>query len=359
MSPDERANPAARLIREAGITPRKWLLGAVTGLLIVAFFFLVYVAKTLLLPVVLALVLHLILKPIQRFLLRLRINRVVTAAVILLGLIGLIAASVLYLREPLVVWMEDTPQHLRDAEHKLRDLLRPMESVSAVADQVADLTDGDDAGRPPRVEVSGPGMRDAVLGYARQFLITLSVTLILLFFLLGYGQILYEKLLAEFGAFAMTSEVGALVSSYLLTITVINIVLGMCVMLAMYLLGMPNALLWGIMAALLNFVPYLGALVGVSLILVVSLVTFDQPGQILVVPFVYFLITSVEGNLVTPMILGRRFTVNPIILFAWLILWGWLWGVAGALIAVPSLMAFRIVCEHTPALRSVSRIMSQ
>jgi predicted PurR-regulated permease PerM len=92
---------------------------------------------------------------------------------------------------------------------------------------------------------------------------------------------------------------------------------------------------------------------------VVSLVTFDQPGQILVVPFVYFLITSVEGNLVTPMILGRRFTVNPIILFVWLILWGWLWGVAGALIAVPSLMAFRILCEHTPALRPVSRIMSQ
>jgi predicted PurR-regulated permease PerM len=121
---------------------------------------------------------------------------------------------------------------------------------------------------------------------------------------------------------------------------------------------MPNAVLWGVMAAILNFIPFLGAMVGVVIMALAAIITMDSMTQIIAVPAISFLLTSIEGNFVTPTILGRRFTVNPIVLFVWTVLWGWIWGVPGALLAVPLLMALKITFDHVPQLCWISDLIS-
>ena len=130
----------------------------------------------------------------------------------------------------------------------------------------------------------------------------------------------------------------------------INAGLGVVIGVAMALLGVPNPVLWGVMAALFNFIPYAGALAGTGVIFLVSVSTFTAPMAIALPPIVYFAVTAIEGNLVTPSVLGRRFTMNPIIIFLWFASWSILWGFPGMLIAMPLLMAFRIIAREVPSL---------
>jgi predicted PurR-regulated permease PerM len=181
---------------------------------------------------------------------------------------------------------------------------------------------------------------------------------VLVFFLLAYGHRLYNRIIGEIGPVRFPDEIAPEVSRYLLTVTAINACLGGVVGGAMYLLDMPNPLLWAIMAFLLNYVPYLGAIVGSLIMFFAAMLSLDDSMHILLIPTIYMLITSIEGSLITPIILGNRFTLNPIVIFLWLMLWGWLWGVPGAIVAVPLLMAFRIFCEHIPPLAPLIRIMS-
>lgn len=118
-------------------------------------------------------------------------------------------------------------------------------------------------------------------------------------------------------------------------------------------LDMPNPVLWGVMAGLLNFVPYLGAIVGTGVVALVAVLTFDDVGRVLIPPVSYLALTSLEGQFITPTILGRRLRLNPVVIFVWLVFWGWIWGVPGALVAVPMLAAFKIVCDRVENLRPV------
>lgn len=126
----------------------------------------------------------------------------------------------------------------------------------------------------------------------------------------------------------------------------------------MLLLGMPNPLLWGAMAALLNYIPYIGAVIGTATVGVVAAITFSNPVAIGAVPVVYYLLTAIEGNVITPSIIGGRFTINPIVVFLWVVAWGSLWGIPGMLIGLPLLMTFRIIVGSVPALAGLERVIS-
>jgi predicted PurR-regulated permease PerM len=149
------------------------------------------------------------------------------------------------------------------------------------------------------------------------------------------------------------------VSYYLLTITVINIGLGVAIGAAMWLLGMPNPYLWGAMAAVLNFIPLIGALLGVGIVGLVALLTFSTTAAMLLPPIIYLLLTSLEGQLVTPAVVARRLSLNPVVVFLALISWTWLWGIAGALLAVPLLATFKICCDHIEALKPVGVLLAR
>jgi predicted PurR-regulated permease PerM len=147
-------------------------------------------------------------------------------------------------------------------------------------------------------------------------------------------------------------------SRYLFTITMINAGLGVAIGTAMWLLGMPNPLLFGAMGFVFNYVPYLGPLVGVALTAVVALITFDELGLALLSALTYFALTAVEGQLITPYFVGRRLEMNTVVIFLSVALWAWLWSVTGMLVAVPFLVAIRAFCEHIPQLQPLGDFLS-
>jgi len=331
---------------------------ASVGLLIFVCIFGIYAAKPVLLPVIFAILLSFILRPIHSLLLRLRLPRVLAAALLLFGL----AAGAVYLSlalAPAVVnWLDRLPRNMYRIETKLRELRAPMTALTEMAQRVDELASGEEetteeAATPRQERVSDQvwaGVR-ATGGYA-------VVVFILLFFILAFGGTIHRKLAQDEELADYLDEIGRSISAYLFTITIINTCLGVAIGAAMYMLGMPNPVLWGFVAAALNFVPFLGAVAGTVLISFVAFLTFDSLWEVLRVPLAYYGLTVLEGSFLTPMILGRRFTINPIVIFVWLLFWGWLWGLPGALIAVPLLMAFKISCEHIGPLAWISYVIS-
>ncbi len=147
------------------------------------------------------------------------------------------------------------------------------------------------------------------------------------------------------------------ISAYLFTTTLINLGVGLVTALAMLAVGMPNPWLWGAVAAVLNYVPYVGALVNIVILAVAALLSFESVGRALVVPAVFLGINLVEGNLVTPAIQGRRMSLNPVALFVGFTLWWYIWGIPGAIMAVPMMATMKIVCDHIEGLESVGEFL--
>jgi predicted PurR-regulated permease PerM len=149
------------------------------------------------------------------------------------------------------------------------------------------------------------------------------------------------------------------ISTYLFAITVVNAVFGLAVGAAMFFLGMPNPLLWGAMAGTLHFIPFLGAVVGISIVTLVAAITLDGLGAILLVPAAYFSLNILEEYVVLPLVIGRRLLLNPVVVLVWLIFWGWLWSVPGALMAVPLLAIVKIICDRVESLAVLAEFIER
>jgi predicted PurR-regulated permease PerM len=204
---------------------------------------------------------------------------------------------------------------------------------------------------PVTVEVKQPRLASnlMVLNSAGSFLAATVVTFVLAFFLLSAGDVLINNVLRilpsmreKRNAVELVRNVEQGISSYLFTVTCINVALGVVQGVAMWLLGMPNPALWGAMCCVLNYIPYLGALLGTIVVFLVAVLTFDTLAYAALVPATYFAITALEGNLITPAILGRSMSLNPVMVFLFLTFWGWMWGIGGALLAVPLLAMLKI-----------------
>jgi predicted PurR-regulated permease PerM len=190
-------------------------------------------------------------------------------------------------------------------------------------------------------------------------------TLVLLYLLLASGDTFLQKLVHVMPtlsdkkrAVEISHEIQQNISNYLFSVSLINIGLGIVVSGGLYFMGVPSALMWGMLVAVLNFVPYFGPVAGVALLAAVGLLTFDTLWKVLLPPAWYLLLHLLEANLVTPVALGRRFTLNPVVIFVSLIFWTWLWGVPGALLSVPILVAIKIICDRVPAMSHVSELLT-
>jgi len=158
-------------------------------------------------------------------------------------------------------------------------------------------------------------------------------------------------------AVTIARETEAQISVYLFTTTLINIGVGVVTGVALALVGMPNPVLWGVLAGVLNFIPYLGAVVNTVILGLASVVTFERTSDALIPPLVFLGLNLIESNLVTPMILGRRMRLNTVALFIGLIFWWYLWGITGAILAVPIMAAFKIMCDHIESLAPVGEFL--
>lgn len=326
-----------------------------TGLFVLGVFYSLYFARGFFFPIILAALLSLLLTPLMKGLVAARIPRGLGAGLVVFGVVALIASAAYTLWGPATRWMAETPARIARIEAEMQSLLQPMETVSEAAERVEDLTsgDGDTAGPPREVRVERGSFTSFLLGQTRGVLTAALFTAVLVYFLLASGDLFLRKLVRVLPtmkdkkrAVRITRDIQRDISTYLFTYALINTGLGIAIGVAMKILGVPNPLLWGVMAGLLNFIPYLGAAIGMTVVTLVALPAFPSLGAALVVPLTYLVLTAMEGNLLTPLILGRRLTLNPVAIFLGVTFWYWLWGIPGALLATPILVTLKVVCDH-------------
>jgi predicted PurR-regulated permease PerM len=339
---------------------------AITGLFILAAFYTLYFARAFLLPIVLAVLLDFLLSPLIRGLKRARIPEPLGAALVIIGLLGTAGVAVYGLVEPAKEWVAKLPGSMREAEDRLRQLRTPVEQVSKTAEQVEQATKMDDPAQTPEVVVKGPTLTERLFGTTQTIVFGAVEVIILLYFLLAAGDLFLQKLIKVLPqlrdkkkAVAIARETEASISTYLLTVTLVNIGLGLTVAAVMFLLEMPNPLLWGALAALAEFIPYLGATALLAVLSLAGLVTFQQLGHALLIPAAYLGVNVLQSQVISPLILGRRLTLNPVAIFIGLVFWWWIWGVPGAFIAVPLIATFKIFCDHIEALAPIGEFLGR
>lgn len=339
---------------------------AMTGLFLLAIFYTIYFVRSLLLPIVLALLLSYLLRPIVRSLAKVKIHPLIGAAVVLLSLVGLIGYGISFLAAPAAGWLEKAPYSMQQLQHRLLRFKKPMAKVARASGAIENLTATESsAEKTPTVEVKQHPLADRLYEHTSEFLISTLTTLILLYFLLAYDSVFLAKLIKlmptlsdKKRAVSIAHEIQAQISRYLFTVTLINICLGIAVGTAVGFLGLPNPLMWGVLVAILNFIPYLGAFTGIACMLLGALLSFDSLGYALLFPGTYLLLASLEGNFITPFVMGRSLTLNPVLVLLSLTFWGWMWGIVGVILAVPILAAFKIFCTHIKPMEPLAEFIS-
>lgn len=358
---NEQPSRAGRLFRSV-----RSIQGVLTALLILACLYTLYFAAGFFVPIVAASLLYLLFSPLTRFGVRRGIPEGVTASLILGGLLALFLLAFYALSGPVSNWMARAPEIAIELQDKLDEIKQPVENAQKVSEQVEKAAEVKGDGKQPQeVVVKGPGMLERLFDSLRLVGTQLAVTFVLLFFLLASGEMMKEKLVRVSPRFrdkkravAIWRQVEREVSNYLFSITLINIGFGVVVGAGLYLVGIPNAVLWGAMAILLNYIPYLGALIGIAILAIIGIVTFDDLSYAVLGPAVYAAANIVESQFVTPGVLGRRLTMNPVIIFLAVAFWAWLWGVSGALMAVPILVVVKVLCDHLDGLAGLGEALS-
>jgi predicted PurR-regulated permease PerM len=327
-----------------------------------------YFAHPVVLPVCLACVAGFTLKPLIRWLSDWHIPPALSAAVVLCLLVSGVVFGFFELSRPALTWMNEAPQHMIELRPRIQKIFPHAERISQAAEAVNNLgaTETETRQLPATVELKTSRVPGALINWTGTFLAGVGETLVLLYLLLASGDMFLQKLVRVMptlhdkkSAVEISREIQQNISNYLFSVSLINLGLGLVVSAGLYFLHVPNAAMWGILVAVLNFVPYFGPVAGVFVMAAVGLLTFDTLWQALLPPTWYLLLHLLEANLLTPVLLGRRFTLNPVVIFVSLIFWTWLWGVPGALLSVPILASMKVICDRVPAMSSVSELLSQ
>lgn len=332
---------------------------ALTGLFSLALCFAIYHGRGLLAPVVVALFLRFLLIPLVRWLRALHVPAPLGAALVVAMTVAVLGGAIYGMASPVAAWLERAPRDLAELRELVDEWRPKLAELSRTANQLSDVTDGGD--EPMQVELQGDDAVERAFRSTAPAALNFAMVIVLLFFLLASGDSMMNKLVRTAGGMSekkrlvqMLRKIEIQVSSYLVTITLINICLGAAIALMCWLFGLPRPLLWGAMAALFNYVPYLGAIAGAAIVGGVSVANVG-PELINLLPAVlYLLINGLEGYVITPMILGQSLALSPVAVFLSLLFWGWMWGLVGLVIAVPVLVAIKAGCARSERLESVA-----
>lgn len=325
------------------------------GLLLLALLAACYVAAEIILPILLAFVMSALFQPVMRVLLRIGVPRILAALVIVLSLVSIFVVVGLLLSGPLTQLIAQLPQTLPRLQERLDFLSAPIRSMGRAIEHVQSLAPG--SGQQP-VAVQGPTLPEKMLQQVRVVGEGAFTTLLVLFFVLIAGDQFLRRLVELLPGFKekrqavdISQQIEQDISVYLATITAMNTGVGLATAGMAWLTGLGSPLLWGTAAFLLNFVPILGPAAGVVIFLVAGLVTIEPLWAAFLPALLYFLIHCAEGEVMTPMLLAARFTVNPVLVMIGVIFWYWMWGVAGAILATPMLVVLKIICDRIEMLQ--------
>jgi len=325
-------------------------------------FYTLYFLRVIAIPICIAFLLNLLLQPAMRLLAQLRLPRTISALLVIVLFFSVVGAITFAVCLPAADWIAKTPetfQHLEDRLAIVRETLQRLETAAARVEHLAEANPGGFT-----VSLSDAWLSGFLFTNTTSALSGIGLTVVLLYFLLVAGDLFLRRLveiapnLSEKKQVVLISqEIERNISSYLLTITLMNAAVGICTGIGAYAFGLADPLLWGVMAFLLNYIPILGPLVGVGVLLLVGLVSFDDVWWALGPAATYLVIHIVEGENVTPMLLARRFTLNPVLVIISIVFWYWMWGVPGALLAVPMLATTKIVCDRVESLQALGHFL--
>jgi predicted PurR-regulated permease PerM len=345
----------------ADVAPR-W---AVIGIFLIMLVAALAAGRAFLMPVALAFMLNFVFSPMRRFLERAGLPAGLSALVIVGALLTLLGLGGALLSGPAAEWIDSAPTIGRQLDLKLREVRDAAEGVREAAEQVDEIAKGDAQADAQKVVVEEQGVTTRLAAGAPAILAQVGLTLVLLYFVLASGDMIYEKIVYVLPTFRdkrlairIARDIERRVSRYLFTITVINAGLGVAIGLAMWALDMPEPALFGVVGFLLNYIPFIGAIAGTVLAAVIGLVSLPHASQGFLAGGVYLALTAVEGQFITPYWVGRSLQLNTVVVFLSVTLWAWLWSVVGMVVATPLLVSFRVLCEHIPMLESVGHFLS-
>lgn len=324
-----------------------------------------YLGKEFLTPVLLAFLLSTTLAPVVRALSRWHIPPALAAS-LLIALSAFVFVLIGYITSgPISAMIADAPQIGHTLKLKLigirQSLAGALEATSQIENVTADMNDTS----AQKVVVAQPGILSRAAGNLISAGTTIAITFVLSLFLLASGNLFYQKIVQSFSRLSDKKKVLRIVysiegeiSRYLLTITIINIMVGIFIGCGLWLIGIENPLVWGVLAFLLNYLPYIGALISIVLVGIISIVTFDNLFYSLLAPGLILFSHVAEGQFLTPMLVGRRMELNAVAVFISISFWSWLWGIIGALIAVPILVVIKVVADHVEGLKPLGNFLS-
>jgi len=328
----------------------------IAALLLIATVASLRVGSAFLIPIVIAGMLSLLLAPPLRWLMRRGIGPPIAAAILVLMLVGATFGGVALLVRPATEWISRAPATIAEVDRKVRRLMRPLGRLQETAKKVDEVT-GNGAGAPAPTAAAPAGIFQRLSMGTAGFLGASLTVVFLSYFLLAMGkrfEAKLEELLPERvrrQAIDGLREMETQMSGYLWQTTLINIGVGMVTWGVLALLGMPSPLFWGVVCAVLNYIPYLGGVVSFVLLAMAALVSFDTTQRPLMVMGAFLVINTIEANLVVPMLLGKRLPLNPVAIFLGLLFWGWIWGITGAILAVPLTVMIKVVADRVKPMR--------
>lgn len=329
-----------------------------------------WAARELLVPILLAIFLALIANPIVTRMRRVHIPRWIGGFFVVFGGVAIAITLASQLVAPATEWVQRAPEELRQVAPKLKSMVRKVDEANQAAASIVSAAgagqSGDTRNAPVVTDQPKPLNLWVPIRATPRLLAIVGAIILLSYFFVVYGVDLLRQAVAllpehrqKHLSVEIMHDIETELSRYVLTITTINAVLAFLLTITLWWLGLDlgDALLWGAVGGLLNFAPYVGPLLGVVMLSLVGVVAFEQPLQMLLPPALYLALQLLETEVVTPIILGRRLSISPLVVLLWLLFCGWLWDIPGILLAVPMLVCFKIVAGRIENLRGWAKVI--
>jgi predicted PurR-regulated permease PerM len=352
----EERKPSALHVKQS--TAIKILALGAIGLLL-------YVAHVAFIPIALALLCALILSGPVEALLKFHVPRALSATIILIVVMGLLAGAVNLMWAPTQQWFAAAPQTVRVIKRKLNPAIKFITHVEELRSSAGSIgAPGQPPASPPVAAVDKESAPVLIIDATREVMVSLLTFVIVTLFLLAGGPPMLARMTAAFAddlnaghIVSIIEKVRGEVGRFYVTTAIINVALGCATAGAMMLCGMPTPYLWGIIAAGLNFIPYAGSTLTLIIVTLVAFVTFDSVGRVLAVTGSYLLLAMLEGQIIQPLFVGRRLKINPLLIFLALWFGGLFWGIAGVILATPALLTLKVIAEHSIGGKSVMEFL--
>jgi predicted PurR-regulated permease PerM len=367
LSDGTEINPNSVTREEVELVPRPKASTPVVVLATIAVLGVLYLARDVIVPTVFALMLALLLRPLLRRTKHYHVPNGVSALVLVGVVVALFVVAILTLAGQAQHWLAEAPQTIRNVKNMLPTGKGPIGDIKETSEAVEELTKDEEAANQPEFKLSAATSNDltyAALGVSGHFIGSSMIVFVLAYFLLALSDQLLKQMVGAMPSFFEKRNVVQLVqnvekgmSRYLATITVVNIGLGIVTAATMWLLGLPNYMLWGVMATVLNYVPHVGAFITLCVLFLVGSLAHESLWWGMVAAGLFALITTAESYFITPLMLSRSLELSPLAVILSILVFGWLWGIGGGLLAAPLLAVIKIVCDQFETLQPYSAIL--